>query len=62
MGAMADQLDEQYSPEEAAWRRDEVIRRMAQTPPQPRVTRQPDRGQSQKPTGKAPLALGRGKS
>jgi len=30
--------DEQYSPEEAARRRDEVIRRMANTPPQHRVT------------------------
>ena len=27
-----------YSPEEAARRRDEVIRRMANTPPQPRVS------------------------
>jgi hypothetical protein len=30
--------EEQYSAEEAARRRDEVIRRMANTPPQPRAT------------------------
>jgi hypothetical protein len=30
--------DDDYSPEEAAKRRDEVIRRMANTPPQPKVT------------------------
>ena len=28
--------DDQFSPEEAARRRDKVIRRMANTPPQPR--------------------------
>ena len=56
------QSDEEYSAEEAARRRDEVIRRMANTPPQPRVTRQSDRSQSQKPTGRAPLARGRGRS
>lgn len=37
---MSDRPDE-YSPEEAARRRDEVIRRMANTPPQPRVSRPP---------------------
>jgi hypothetical protein len=31
--------DDQYGPEETARRRDEVIRVMANTPPQPRVTR-----------------------
>ena len=31
-------IDEQYSPEETARRRDAVIRRMANTPPQPRVS------------------------
>lgn len=31
------QRDEDYSPEEAARRRDAVVRRMANTPPQPRV-------------------------
>lgn len=30
--------DEQYTPEETARRRDEVIRHMANTPPQPRVS------------------------
>lgn len=33
--------DESFGPEEAARRRDEVIRRMANTPPQPRVSRPP---------------------
>ena len=31
--------DEEYPPEEAAQRRDEVIRRMANTPPQPKINR-----------------------
>lgn len=35
------QKNEDYSPEEAARRRDEVIRRMANTPPQPRVSHLP---------------------
>lgn len=30
--------DEEFEPEEISRRRDEVIRRMANTPPQPRVT------------------------
>ena len=30
-----------YNPEEAARRRDEVIRRMANTPPQPKLTPRP---------------------
>lgn len=42
MGKDADQ----YSSEEAAHRRDEVIRRMANTPPQPKVT--PSRRQGRK--------------
>jgi len=33
-------INEQYTPEEAARRRDEVIRHMANTPPQPRATPQ----------------------
>ena len=37
---MAKQSDT-YSPEEAAKRRDEVIRRMANTPPQPKATLRP---------------------
>lgn len=38
-----DQPADDYSPEEAARRRDEVIRRMANTPPQPRVSPQSKR-------------------
>jgi hypothetical protein len=34
--------NENYGPEEAAKRRDEVVRRMANTPPQPKLT-SPDR-------------------
>jgi hypothetical protein len=33
--SMAKTLSDEYSPEEAARRRDEVIRRMASTPPKP---------------------------
>jgi len=33
--------DDQFSPDEAARRRDEVIRRMANTPPQPKVSASP---------------------
>jgi hypothetical protein len=33
--------DEQYDKEESARRRDEVIRRMAYTPPQPKITSRP---------------------
>lgn len=40
---MPDRSDDEYSPEEAARRRDEVIRRMANTPPQPRVSPQSKR-------------------
>ena len=32
--------EEEYSGEETARRRDEVIRRMANTPPQPRITQE----------------------
>jgi hypothetical protein len=35
--------DEQFAPDEAARRRDEVIRRMANTPPQPKATPRPKR-------------------
>lgn len=34
---MSKQPNDEYTPEEAARRRDEVIRRMANTPPQPRA-------------------------
>lgn len=37
-------MSDDYTPEEAARRRDEVIRRMANTPPQPRANR-PAKGQ-----------------
>ncbi len=33
-----DRIDDEYPPEEAARRRDEVVRRMANTPPQPKVS------------------------
>lgn len=43
--------DDQFSPEEAAHRRDEVVRRMANTPPQPR-TKSPGRSiGKKKPSG-----------
>ena len=41
--------DSDYSPEETARRRDEVIRRMANTPPQHRTTRPAQK--KGKPTG-----------
>ena len=39
--------NDQYSTEEAAWRRDEVVRRMANTPPQPH-TKSPGRRSGKK--------------
>jgi hypothetical protein len=44
---MAKKDDNTYSEEETARRRDEVIRRMANTPPQPRVSRHPARRQKE---------------
>jgi len=43
---MSKRANEEYSDEEAARRRDEVVRRMANTPPQPRpsVLRPPEKG------------------
>jgi hypothetical protein len=38
-----DQDDEQFSPEEAARRRDEIVRRMIATPPQPKPAPKPRR-------------------
>lgn len=35
---MGRKIDEEFEPDEAARRRDEVIRRMANTPPQPKAT------------------------
>lgn len=43
--------DEQYSDEETARRRDEVVRRMANTPPQPRVKSPSRQSGKKKPTG-----------
>lgn len=48
---MANPYPGSYSPEETARRRDEVIRRMANTPPQPRVT---PKSKVAKPTGEGP--------
>jgi len=44
--------DAQYSPQEAAQRRDETVRRMLSTPPQPKPKPAPDskRGRPKKPT------------
>lgn len=44
---MTKQPNDDYTPEEAARRRDEVIRRMSNTPPQPRTrfpARRPKKG------------------
>jgi hypothetical protein len=43
--------DDQYSPEEAARRSDEVLKHMLGRPPQPHATRSPARSKTQKPTG-----------
>lgn len=48
--------DEEYSPAEAASRRDEVIRRMANTPPQPKVKKKPTRRASAKSKASAKRA------
>jgi hypothetical protein len=49
---MIDTADDQYPPEEAARRRDEVIKRMLNTPPQPHVAKpratKPEQGPTQK--------------
>jgi hypothetical protein len=37
---MSDERDDQYPPEEAARRRDEVVKRMLNTPPQPHAMKQ----------------------
>ena len=50
---------ETYSPEEAAKRRDEVIRRMANTPPQPKLT---PRRQGKKKKAGAGRAAGRARA
>ena len=43
--------NDQYSPEEAARRRDRVIRRMANTPPQPRAKSPSRQSEKRKSTG-----------
>jgi hypothetical protein len=52
--------DAQYSEQETAHRRDEVIRRMANTPPQPRVTTPVRRGKRKKAA--AGHAAGKGRA
>jgi hypothetical protein len=44
----ATRRNDNYSPDETARRRDEVIRRMANTPPQPKVTSLPRQGKKKK--------------
>jgi len=43
--------DDNYSPEEAARRRDAVLKIMVNTPTQPRATRRPAEPKSRKSTG-----------
>lgn len=43
--------NDQYNPEEAARRRDEVVRRMANTPPQPHTKSPSRRSGKKKSTG-----------
>jgi hypothetical protein len=54
---MASRNSDQYSEEETAKRRDEVIRRMANTPPQHRVSRSPQK-QKSAGEGRAPQTRG----
>lgn len=51
----------EFSPDETARRRDEVIRRMANTPPQPRVKSPTRSSKKGKPTGRDGKARGAGK-
>ena len=51
-------LDDQFSEEEAARRRDEVIHRMANTPPQPKLN-PPNRRQGKKTSTGADRKKGR---
>ena len=53
---MIDGEEDEYSPVEAALRRDEVIRRMANTPPQPNGKPKPRRRGKKKPTGRGRVA------
>jgi hypothetical protein len=43
--------DDEYSPEDAARRRDAVLKIMVNTPPQPRATQSPARSKKQKSIG-----------
>jgi len=52
----------EYSPKEAARRRDEVVRRMANTPPQPNGHPKPRRPKKKKPTGKGRPAAKKGRA
>jgi hypothetical protein len=45
---MADMADDQFNDGEAARRRDEVIKRMLNTPPRPRRTTKPKKRPTQK--------------
>jgi DNA adenine methylase len=63
-GSHMGEQDDQYSPEEAARRSDEVLRHMLGRPPQPHATHRPGQARSRKPaasdrarraTGKAPV-------
>lgn len=55
------ETNDQYPPSEAARRRDEVIRRMANTPPQPRVKSPTRSSKKKKPTGRDGKVRGAGK-
>jgi hypothetical protein len=45
---MGDELSDQYDAKEAAQRRDDVIRHMANRPPQPKASRPPNPARNQK--------------
>ena len=51
----------EFSDEETARRRDEVVRRMANTPPQPRVKPPSHQGKKKKPTVQGQKPRGAGK-
>lgn len=54
---MSKEPSDQYSPEEAARRRDEVVRRMANTPPQPRPTDHHKKKEPEVEPGRAPRKI-----
>ena len=45
--------DDNFSPSEAAIRRDEVVRRMAKTPPQPKLKSRPQENRKRSDAGHA---------